>query len=557
MSGLTGREPERLEREKFDLLIVGGGITGACLAWDASLRGLRVALVDRGDFGAATSAATSKMIHGGLRYLKNGEIGLVRESLRERRILQAVAPHLVRPLAFMIPTYKTGNLKWMIKAGMLVYDVLGFDRNKGMDPEHRMPGHRSLGVEKVIELEPAVNRKNLTGGAVYYDGQCNPERLTLEFVLGAAGLGAVCLNYAEVRSVTRKAGRVGEVEVVDLMAGRGYQVEARMLANVAGPWADDVDNMCGTGEEVTLLRSKGIHIVTRSLCKSHTLVLRTEAGRHFFIVPWRGHSLVGTTDTRYEGDVADLEVTDQDVRDFLDEINEVCPDAGLEPADVLYRYAGVRPLVEQETQVYKASRKYEIIDHHHRGFSGLISALGGKYTTSRNLARKLTDRILIHLDRPATSCLTHRRLLPGGVPGRFADYAEQQINENQGLLPPETLDHLVRTYGARHTRLLDQVRADKSLAEPVAEGRPEILAEVTFAIEQEQARTLCDVLVRRTGIGTIGHPGDETLEKLASLAARLLGWDEERKDLEKQAFCDKVLGRPERSTNVGDGSPQK
>jgi glycerol-3-phosphate dehydrogenase len=553
MSPTPGRDPERISRKKHDLLIVGGGITGACLAWDASLRGLRVALVDQVDFAAATSSSTSKMIHGGLRYLKNGEIGLVRESLRERRILQAIAPHLVWPLRFMIPTYKTGNLKWMIKAGMMAYHMLAFDRNRGMDADHRMPGHESLSPAEVLSREPGVDAEALTGGAVYYDGQCNPERLTLEFILGARELGATCLNYARVEAVKRdKAGDV-DVDVLDRLTGRHHSVCARMVANTAGPWADGVDSLFGTGESMTLLRSKGIHIVTRSICRDNTLVLRTRQGRHFFIIPWRGMSLIGTTDTSYEGALDDLSASDEDVQTFLDEINGAYPSAGLTIADVRYRYVGVRPLVEQETQVYKASRRYEIVDHHQDGSRGLISAVGGKYTTSRNLAEKLTDRILNHLDRPAVQCLTEKRMLPGGMEGRIGEWVAQQLETHKQALPPECLEHLLRTYGTRFEGVLERAASDPALAEPIAEGRPEIMAEVAFAIECEQALTLTDVLVRRTGIGTIGHPGDEVLDRLAALAGRLLGWDEQRLALEKARFMDKVAGLPE--THFPDTEP--
>ncbi len=554
MSTEPGRDPSALSRERFDLFIIGGGITGACLAWDACLRGLRVALVDQADFGAATSSATSKLIHGGLRYLKNGELGLVRESLRERRVLQAIAPHLVWPLAFMIPTYKTGNVRWMIKAGMLAYDLLSFDRNRAMDAEHRMPGHEGLSVAQVLEREPGVDPRDLTGGAIYYDGQCNPDRLTLEFILGAMDLGAVCVNYAKVRQVARRDGGV-ELEVVDRLSGQSHAVEARMAANTAGPWADEVDHLFGTGQDLALVRSKGIHIVTRKIHRDHALVLRTDAGRHFFILPWRDLSLIGTTDTKYEGAVADLAVSDEDVQDFLDEINGAYPSGALTMDDVVYRYAGVRPLVEQDTQVYQASRRYEIVDHHREGHKGLISAVGGKYTTSRNLAEKLTDRILIDLNRPAVDCLTEQRPLPGAAPGRFADYIADRVANAKGPLTPESVEHLVWTYGKRHELIVDMVAADPALAEPIAEGRREVLAEAAFAVEHERALTLCDALIRRTGLGILGHPGQAALDKLTAVVADRLGWDAARKQAEQAAFAAKVLGQPERPFPEAEQAP--
>lgn len=540
------RDLEKLGRETFDLLIVGGGITGATLAWDATLRGLKVALVDKGDFATATTSATSKLIHGGLRYLKNGEVGLVRESLRERRILQQIAPHLVYPIPFLMPTYKKGgNKRWMIKAGMMVYDTLSYDRDRIDDPERRIPGHCMLPPKKVLEEEPLVVPEGLTGGAVYYDCRCEPERLCLEFILGAAEHGAVTVNYAEVTALVRNNKAVEGAEVHDQLGGGRFQVSARMVANVAGPWADAIDVLSGAEDEITLRRSKGIHIITRPLVRKHAVIAMTSQGRHFFLIPWRGHCLIGTTDTEYKGKPDELAVLDEDVNSFIAEINEALPAAGLKPEDVLYRYVGVRPLVDQESEVYDASRKYEIVDHHDKGLKGYITALGGKYTTSRNLASQAVDKILARLGKPKTTCSTQDQLLPGSVPGTFSEYERQSCAQGGNLIDKDALRNLIWTYGARHTQVLDLVRQDASLGERIRDDRLEILAEVAFSIQNELAFTLCDVLTRRTGIGTLGHPGDEALEKITGLAARLLGWNPGRVASEKKNYLDKVRGLPE------------
>jgi len=540
------RDFEKLGREPFDLLIVGGGITGATLAWDAALRGLKVALVDKGDFAMATTSASSKLIHGGLRYLKNGEVGLVRESLRERRILQKIAPHLVWPIPFLMPTHKKGgNKRWMIKAGMMVYDMLSFDRGRLDDPARRIPGHCMLKPEKVLEEEPVVKPEGLTGGAVYYDCRCEPERLCLEFILGAAAQGATVVNYAEVTSLLRGEGTVEGAEVVDRLGGGSCRVRARMVANVAGPWADAIDVLSGAEDEITLRRSKGIHIITRRLVRKHAVVAMTDERRHFFIIPWRQHSLIGTTDTEYRGHPDDLAVLDEDVDRFIAEINQALPAAALKPEDVLYRYVGVRPLVDDETEVYDASRKYEIVDHHDKGLRGYITALGGKYTTSRNLAAKAADKILSRLKKPKTACVTEERLLPGGVEGIFSGYERKSCEEAGGLIDKDALRNLIWTYGARHLEVLELVKRDASLGERVRDDRLEILAQVAFSIRHEMAFTLCDILTRRTGIGTLGHPGEEALDKVCALAARLLGWDPRRIAAEKKVYLDKIRGLPE------------
>ncbi len=540
------RDPERFESQKFDLLIIGGGITGATLAWDASMRGLKVAVVDKGDFGCATSSATSKLIHGGLRYLKNGELLLVRESLQERRILQSIAGHLVRPMPFLLPTYRTGgNRRWMIRAGMLLYDMLSYHRGRLEDPEQRIGAHRMLSAAKVERIEPLAAGAGLTGGAWYYDCLCNPDRLTLEFMLGAFRQGATLANYMKVNDVVCSLGRVESVAVEDLLSGRQFNIQARMVANTAGPWADRIDLRCGVDDQVSLHRSKGIHIITRSLGKEHTLVMSTSTGGHFFIIPWRGHSLIGTTDTEFRGDPDSLSVQDQDVSNFLAEINQALPKARLTEADILYRYAGMRPLVDQESKVYQASRKYEIIDHHRQGIKGYISAVGGKYTTSRNLARKLTDRIMARLDSPKVACLTAGKRLPGAVSGSFRGYVEQACQEEAKLLDRDILKNLVWTYGSRHIELIDLVKRDPNLGHRLQSGRPEIMAQIVFAIESEMACTLCDILVRRTGFATLGSPQPAALDRIVRLAGRLLGWGAERRQSEKETLRQKILGQAE------------
>ncbi|MBW1808889.1 MAG: glycerol-3-phosphate dehydrogenase/oxidase [Deltaproteobacteria bacterium] len=540
------RDLTRLTETVFDLLIVGGGITGATLAWDASLRGLKVALIDKGDFGCATSAATSKLIHGGLRYLKNGEVFLVRESLRERRIMQTIAGHLVRPIPFMVPTYKKGgNRKWLIKAGMIIYDLLSYDRKRLEDPDQRIPRHYMLSADDVRGLEPGVSPEGLTGAAVYYDCQNDPDRLTLEFILGAQRNGAVIFNYVRATDLICSLGRLESTRLEDLLSGQQIEVKARMVANVAGPWADQIDRLAGAESDSTLKRSQGIHLVTRPLVRKHAVVLQTSAGNHFFIIPYKGVSLIGTTDTEYTGKPDEVSVLDSDVHQFIDEINQAYPGAKLTEADVKYRYIGMRPLIDQETQVYKASRKYEIIDYHRRGIKGYISALGGKYTTSRNLARKLTDRILARLDEPKVACLTDKKLLPGSVSGSFTEYLKGCFERDGDLLPKDVFEHLVWTYGARHEDLLELVRSDSSLAQRLQPQRPEILAQVVMAIESELACTLADILFRRTGLGVLGDPGRATMDMIVDLAARLLGWGSERKARELDTCVKKIAGQAE------------
>lgn len=537
------RESDRLEKEPFDLLVVGGGITGATIAWDASLRGLRVALVERGDFGGATTSATSKLIHGGLRYLKNGELGLVRESLRERRILQALAPHLVRPQPFLIPTYRRGNRKSMIRAGMILYGALSWDRDRLDDPDQRLPGHRMLDATAVRAEEPVVDPAGLTGGARYYDCRCEPERLCLEFIRAAAARGATVLNYCPVTALARAAGRGVAVEVLDRLTGRRHEVRATAVVNAAGPWADGLDALAGLSEPVALRRSKGIHLVTRPLTRAHALVLRTAAGRHFFVIPWRGRSLIGTTDSEFSEAPDCFSVTGADEAEFLAEVNQALPGAGLRPEDICYRYGGMRPLVDQETSVYQASRRYEILDYRRRGCAGLFSVVGGKYTTSRNLARKVLDRVMAYLGRPKVSCVTAREPLPGTPSVPLADFRRQLLTRH-ARLPATVVSAIVDAYGNEAQAVLGLLERDPALAEPIGDGG-ETLAHLEVAIRDEMAVSLCDVLTRRTGVGSRSRLGEGDLDKAAAFVARRCGWTPERMRAEMSIYRDKTRGIPD------------
>ncbi|MBN1635568.1 MAG: glycerol-3-phosphate dehydrogenase/oxidase, partial [Deltaproteobacteria bacterium] len=455
------RDVESMSVKKYDLLIIGGGITGASVAWDAALRGLRVALVDKGDFGAATSAATSKLIHGGLRYLKTGEIGLVRESLQERRIMEIIAPHLVYPIPFIFPAYGWGmrGLPAVISA-MVFYDTLSYDRRWINDDDKKIPGHIKYSEKEILELEPGLDPKDLKGGVIYNDCQMyNSERLTLEFNLSAAEYGADQANYAKVEDLIIEGDSVTGARVRDLFSDKLYDINSRMTLNAAGPWADLMLGKLRGKVHHGLVRSKGIHLITRPVHKEHSVVLQTRKGRHFFILDWRGHSLIGTTDIVYKGDPDEFKVTESDVVDFLAEINETFPSAKLERADVLFQYGGLRPIVEKETsieiEVYDASRKYEIYDHEQdEGISGFLTAIGGKYTTSRNMARQLVDLVYKKLDMPQVPCSTHTTPLFGGEVGRYVSFVDRAKKSNTAQLDEAVIENLCRNYGSRYQDVL-------------------------------------------------------------------------------------------------------
>ena len=523
------RDLEKMAGSPHDLLIIGGGITGACVAWDGALRGLRVALVEKDDFGGATSAATSKLIHGGLRYLQQKEFALVRESLHERRILELIAPHLVYPIPFLLPVYRGGTGKVPLTLGMIVYELLAYDRGRVDDRSKRIPTHRDLSIEEVMEMEPNVPAEGLTGGILYYDCQMfSPERLTLEFFLSAADRGAALANYARASSFLLDGKRVCGAQVEDRVTGKRLEIRAKVVANVTGPWADLLlETLQGKAQRAAhVVRSKGIHLITRPLTHKSALLLITREGRHVFVIPWRGHSLIGTTDTPYTGGPDELTVTEEEIHAFLREINEALPSAGLERLDVLAFYAGLRPLVEKDAQgeTYRASRRYEIFDHADEGLSGLFTVIGGKYTTARSLASKLIDRVFQAMGEEPPECKTEAIPLHGGNVGRCDTFLHRVLEAEGEILPRPVLENLVRSYGARYEDVLDLVREDTELGHALHPELPEIGAQVVHAARGEMALGLADVVFRRTGLGTLKHPGRVSLEKACDLMAKELGW---------------------------------
>ena len=542
---------ENYINEHFDVIVIGGGITGASVAYEAATRGLKVALLEKKDFSWATSAATSKMIHGGLRYLVNGEILLVRESLRERRVLENIAPNFVYPAPIMMVHYKTPfkNNKWVVKIGMLMYDALSYDKNFTWDASKRIPLHRTISKQEVLQSEPHVRAKELTGASVFYD--CNsifPERLTLAFIKSAVAYGAKVANYSQVQGFIMDGhNHITGVKVKDLLNNTVYTVSSTITINCGGPWADIVLGLAkSNGSSVaTLRRSEGIHIITkkRLLSGKYTIVSITPNGRHFFLIPWRNQTLIGTTDKPYTGNPDEYRVTKTSVLELIDDVNSSFGEGKLNYADVQHTYGGLRPLVEKETgETYTSSRKYEIYDNKDDGLDGLITVEGGKYTTSRNLAENCLKIVATKMGRSLGKSITDKHYLAGcGIKDLKAFfYAVQQDNKD---FSESTLKYLSRNYGTEYADILNLAREDKTLAETLnADG--EILAEVTYAVRHEMARTLSDIIMRRSGIGTLGNPGEDVLLKVAAIAAKELNWTVEKVEQETKATVD-LLKIPE------------
>lgn len=534
---MLDRDLARMESTSLDVLVIGGGIAGAAVAWDAALRGLRVGLVEKNDFGHGTSAATSKLIHGGLRYLKQMEFGLVRESLRERRYMQTIAPHLVYPLPFLVPAYGWGlqGPPGLLGAAVL-YNALSYDRNQVSHADQTVPPARVLRRSETLRHAPQLNAEGLTGSLHYADCQLyDAGRHVLAFIQSAAARGAQVANHAEVVDLIRDGDTIRGATVRDHLTDATFSLDAQITLNVTGPWADYVLGLLkDAAPPEHVRRSKGIHILTPPVGPDDVaLALQTPAGRHVFILPWRGHSLIGTTDTPFDGHPDDPLVSERDIRDLIDTVNATYPPAHLTLDDVLHAYGGLRPIVDTQTDLdtYEASRKYEIYDHADDGLQGLFTVIGGKYTTARGLAESLVDRVLDALDRPLVPCETHATPLDAAPHEAFRSF-NARMQRRYADLPAATVEHLARCYGTALPDLLSQARWDADAAQPITARRPDLMVQVDYAVKHEMARCLGDVVHRRTGLGGLGPLDLETLARIADRMGRLLGWSADQREAE-------------------------
>ncbi len=526
-------------KETFDLIVIGGGITGAAVAYDAALRGLSVALLEKGDFGGATSAATSKLIHGGFRYLAKLEFGLVRESLRERKILFNIAPNLVHPIPVLVPAYAGGLARnqWVIKAGMILYDMLSFDKGSTWDPVKSIGPHRALSREQALALEPMLPESGLQKVFLYHDGgNLFPERLTLGFIKAAVKYGALVSNHCRVEEFLFSEGglrRIIGVRARDLIHPREIELRGRLIINCGGPWADLILNRAqGELSSGKIQRSEGIHIITRKLLNGHMIAIVERSAKGFVLVPWRGHTLIGPTDKEYLGNPDDFKVTKTAVQELLETVNQVFGGkSGLTLEDVLHCYGGLRPLVEDRSKdVRQSSRKYEIYDNEKDGLPGLITVEGGKYTTIRNLAENVMKMVAAKLGRKMGPCRTAQQHLCGCEIENLEQFFSE-IKATGGNFSEKTIERLGWCYGREAEAVLELAHQDSSLAETVND-EGEILAQAVYAIRNEMALTMADILLRRTGIGGLGRPEDRITRAIADLAARELTWNEERKERE-------------------------
>ena len=529
-----------LSHARFDVLVIGGGITGAGVARDAAMRGLRTALVERHDFASGTSSRSSRLIHGGLRYLEHGWLHLVFESSRERRTLIRIAPHLVRPLAFTWPVYDEARVPlWKLGAGLMVYDALALFRNLGGN-------HQRLVPDKVLELEPAVRREGLRGGARYFDASTNDVRLTLATVRAAADAGATVMNHAEVRLLRRAGAHVTGAHVVDRMADKGVDVTARTVVNATGPWSDSIRRMADADATTALRGTKGVHIaVPRERVRNRDALTLLSAidGRVMFVLPAGPFTIVGTTDTDYAGPVDEVRATRADIDYLLRSANEYFPTAQLAPTDVIAAWAGIRPLVPGGgVDPGTTSREHSIT----WTAPGLLTVTGGKLTTYRSMAASVVNKIARALGVSARAAPTHRVALPGGDMRSF----EEEVDEATAAIGIAPLaEHLVRIHGTAWRAVWTIVGSNAALSAPVVPTLPYIVAELHYAVEEEMALTLGDLLIRRLHVAfeTRDH-GIAAAPAAARTVGPLLSWTENEYAAQLAAYRDEIA----RIFGIGD-----
>lgn len=537
------RDTAQLAAQQFDLLIVGAGIYGAALCWEAAHRGLRVAVVDKADFGGATSANSLKVIHGGLRYLQHADLGRARESIGERRALLRIAPHLIQVLPTLLPTYGHGlKGREVMALGLLANDIIGFDRNRGLDKARHLPGGRTISRSACTELLPNLPTENLTGGAIYHDARAyNSERLTLSFIQSAAGAGAQVANYAAVVDLLfddNKSRVVGAV-VEDSVSGQRLSVRARTVVNLAGPWINQIDALAERPLPRRRQRfAKAFNIVLkRSLFEKYAVAITSRqqfvdedalvkrGSRFLFVVPWRGRSMVGTEYIPYDGAPDQMRITDDELQGFLDEFNVAYPAGQLTLADVAHVQAGLFPItgVDEATGSVQLAKHYDIYDHAQDALPGLVTVMGVKYTTARDVAAKVTDFLYRQWGEKAVASKSAVTPLVGGELDDWATFVQQAQANRPAYLSAAQLEGLLFNYGTAYERVLSYV--DDATAQSEGGAAALVDAETRHAVQEEMALSLTDVIFRRTEIGSAGDPGAAVIDRAASVMGELLDWN--------------------------------
>ena len=563
------RDLAQLTKKEFDLLVIGGGIHGACIARDAALRGLSVALVDKGDFGQATSANSLKTIHGGLRYLRDGNLRRMRTMASERTTWMRIAPHLIHPMPCLIPTTKKlTRSKVALKAALWMNDLVSFDRKQLKDPQKHLPKGHIISRDACSQLASGLMEDGLTGGAIWYDAQMyNSERLLLSFILSAVEDGAEVANYVEMTKFLHREKSIKGINARDVITGQVFDIRAKVVVNSAGAWVDSIlTSLDGDAPPTPKFHlSIAMNMITRQLLPNYAIGVSgsrsgsnragntTYRSQMFFIAPWRQYSLIGTLHLPYNGLPQNHRVCEESIRNFIAEVNAAYPGANLTREDVYHIHSGFLPRHEQNGRAddVKLLREGQVYDHEEDGVTGLITVVGVKYTTAREVAERAVNLTAKKLGRRFGPCQTHKVPVYGGHIDNFNNFLAQTTAKQPYDLSPDTTKHLVYSYGSEYSRILKYLDENLSWGQSICQTSPVTKAEVIHAIREEMAQKLSDVVLRRTELGAAGLPNEACLRACADLIGGELGWDQARKEREIDEVRAAYTMTKARSNSIG------
>lgn len=511
----------------YDVIIIGGGINGAATAATVAARGYRTLVLEQDDFASGTTSASTKLIHGGLRYLETGDAGLVHESLQSRERLLRERPHLVRPLGFILPVYE-GDPRppWYVRSGLALYDLLS--------PRKVSPWHSSFSERELQRFEPSISTDRLKAAFLYHDAQVwSPERLTLEYLAEARASGADLRNHAAVDYIIVDSGRARGVDFHDVLTGRRSTASGRLVINAAGPWVDAVLDATGRSLTRRIGGTRGSHLVVdlNGRGPRHAVLASAKSdGRPMFVTPWLDHHIIGTTDVRDDDDPSEVRAAGWEIDYLIAEAAQVLPGLGIEHRNVLYAYSGVRPLARAGEGVFEGaiSRRSIIADHASEGVERLVSVVGGKLTTAAELGRKVSESVAQQIGRPRAR----------GIAALPETPTSQAV-----FLAPETQEHLRTVYGPRAPEVAAYAAADPALGDPISARHRDIGAQVAYAVEHESARTVADVLLRRTAVGLTKDLGRSAARPTAGIMAARLGWSDDVRDQSVRDYFNELHSR--------------
>jgi glycerol-3-phosphate dehydrogenase len=552
------RDLNQFQSEEYDLIIVGGGIYGATICWEAVTRGLKVALFEKSDFGSATSANSLKIIHGGFRYLQNFDKNRVMESIREQKSLMYMAPHLVHPLPVLVPIYGHGlKGKEAFSAGLWLFNYLRASEVQLSDPEKNIPPGRFISENECIELFPSVNRKGLKGGALFFDAQVyNSERLIISFLHSAWQKGARIANYSRVIGIHKTDQRLTEVNIRDVLTGDVFQFTSKRVVLASGPWNERLLGLIeGPKLEKPVHYAKAVNLVTKKVLDKYAVgflgknqhnngkPLYQAKNSYLFVTPWRDYSIIGTAYSISDNNADSFQVNQKDIAFLINEFNQIYSGTRLSKNEILFVHGGLLPVSRNagRNQYINLTNKFEIVDLGKQGFDGLVTVQGAKYTNARNVAQQTIDYIMEKWGYEYVPSNSANTRLYGGDITRFGDYILEAVKQNKHGLSETQFRSLVFNFGSVYNEVLNYFDETAKRDEGYNQDAAILEAQIRYSVEHEMAQRLGDVVFRRTELGSAGHPGDAALEFSAQVMGSELKWsqseiDEELEAVQKEFF---------------------